>query len=112
MVIITPAIPNKMHSSTQRAAGDGTGGNTAANTAEVKKPKHAEPRRSQRLCISYVETSGSPFLAPTHKTNQNTSSAPHFGFPALTCQSESRHPLELGFLQPLPHPPEGLPAGL
>lgn len=42
MVIITPAIPNKMHSSTRRAAGDGTGGNTAANTAEVKKPKQAE----------------------------------------------------------------------
>lgn len=97
-----------MHSSTQRAAGDGTGGNTAANTAEVKKPK----RRSQHLYISSVETGGSPFLAPTHKTNQNTSVAPHFGFPALTCQSESRHPLELGLLQPLPHPPEGLPAGL
>ncbi|KAJ1210632.1 hypothetical protein NDU88_005994 [Pleurodeles waltl] len=30
----------------------------------------------------------------------------------LTCQPEGGHPLELGLLQPLPHPPEGLPAGL
>ncbi len=29
----------------------------------------------------------------------------------LTCQPESRHPLELRLLEPFEHPPEGFPTG-